>query len=208
MGALLEPLILFGVLFLPGIGFAAPLPLAFSINRELSRVIIHNIPSLALVWYMAGLRGSRLSVPKARDLKTALIAFAGLLSNGSIASLAMLPVSGLIPRLPVEPPRTFLQWAVMVPSVLSTGYAEESYFRFYLLTRLGETGTGPWRRVLFSVLLFSLCHLYEGPPGIINAALAGAFLSFLFLKYRSLHGLAWAHGMYNAAVYITGLFQN
>jgi membrane protease YdiL (CAAX protease family) len=91
----------------------------------------------------------------------------------------------------------------MIPSVLSSAYVEESYFRFYLLTRLEETEPGPLKRVFVSVFLFSLCHIYEGIPGILNAVLAGTFLSFLFLKYRSLHGLAWAHGAYNAAVYIT-----
>jgi membrane protease YdiL (CAAX protease family) len=199
MGVFLEPLILFGVLFLPGIGFVSQGPIVFSINRELSRMVVHNIPALALVWYMLGLKGIRLSKPGLRDLNTALIAFPGLLIIGFFGSLAVLPFKDLFLRLPLEPPRTFFQWAVMVPSVLSTGYMEESYFRFYLLTRLEHTGSG--KAVFFSGLLFSLCHVYEGLPGILNAAVAGVFLSFLFLKYRSFHGLAWAHGMYNAVIY-------
>jgi membrane protease YdiL (CAAX protease family) len=91
----------------------------------------------------------------------------------------------------------------MVPSVLSSGYLEESYFRLYLLTRLEEADLSPRKGVFFSTLLFSLCHIYEGFPGVLTAALAGAFLSLLFLKYRSVHGLAWAHGAYNAAVYLS-----
>jgi membrane protease YdiL (CAAX protease family) len=201
--ALLEPLILFGVLFLPGIGFVSPDPLVFSVNRELSRIVVYNIPSFALIWYVLGLTGgTRLSKPGSRDLKTALVAFPGLLAVGFCASLAALPVTDLFSPVSIEPPRTFPQWAVMVPSVLTTGYVEESYFRFYLLTRLEESGLSPLRGVLFSVLLFSLCHAYEGLPGVVNAALAGTFLSVVFLQYRSLHGLAWAHGAYNAAVYI------
>jgi membrane protease YdiL (CAAX protease family) len=197
--ALLEPLILFGVLFLPGIGFISPGVLVFSINRELSRIIVHNIPALALVWYMLGLKGIRPSKPGLRDLKTALFAFPGLLLIGFCTSL--IPLGDLFSHLSIEPPRTFFQWVVTVPSVLSTGYIEESYFRLYLLTRLEKAGIGPGKGVFFSGLLFSLCHMYEGLPGILNAAVAGAFLSLLFLKYRSIHGLAWAHGAYNAAVY-------
>ncbi|MDR2760044.1 MAG: CPBP family intramembrane metalloprotease [Spirochaetaceae bacterium] len=201
---LLEPLILFAILFLPGIGFVSQGPLFFSANRELSRIVVHNIPSLALIWYLLGLtRGIRLPKPCIRDLKTTLIAFSGLLAIGFCASLAVLPFTNLFPPLSIEPPKDFLQWAVMIPSVLSSAYVEESYFRFYLLTRLEETEPGPLKRVFVSVFLFSLCHIYEGIPGILNAVLAGTFLSFLFLKYRSLHGLAWAHGAYNAAVYIT-----
>jgi membrane protease YdiL (CAAX protease family) len=201
--ALLEPLILFGVLFLPGIGFVSPGPLAFSVNRELSRIVVYNIPSFALIWYILGLtRGIRLSKPGSRDLKTALVAFPGLLTIGFCGSLATLPFTDLFSPLSIEPPGNFLQWVVMVFSVLTTGYVEESYFRFYLLTRLEESGLSPHRGVFFSVLLFSLCHVYEGIPGVLNAALAGTFLSVVFLKYRSVHGLAWAHGAYNAAVYI------
>jgi membrane protease YdiL (CAAX protease family) len=200
----LEPLILFGVLFLPGIGFVSPGLLAFSVNRELSRILVYNIPSFALIWYILGLtRGIRLSKPGIRDLKTALIAFPGLLAIGFCSSLGSLLFKDLFLPLSIESPRTFLQWVVMVLSVLTTGYVEESYFRFYLLTRLEETVPGPGKRVFVSVFLFSLCHIYEGIPGVLNAVLAGAFLSFLFLKCRSFHGLAWAHGAYNAAVYIT-----
>ncbi|MDR1108653.1 MAG: CPBP family intramembrane metalloprotease [Spirochaetaceae bacterium] len=198
--ALLEPLILFGVLFLPGIGFVASEPLAFSVNRELSRIVVYNIPSLALIWYMLRVNGGiRPERPGLRDLKTAFIAFPGLVLMGFCT--ALIPGGDVFSRLPLEPPRTFLQWAVLIPSILSSAYVEECYFRFYLLTRLEEAGISPLKGIFFSVLLFSLCHIYEGLPGGVNAALAGTFLSLLFLKYRSIHGLAWAHTAYNAAVY-------
>ena len=200
MGILLEPLILFCVLFLPGIGFVSPGALVFSVNRELSRIIVYNIPSFALIWYVLGLtQGERLPKPGIPDLKTALIAFPGLLIIGLCGSLGSLFFQDLFLPLSIEPPENFFQWVVMAFSVITTGYVEESYFRFYLLRRLGETEPG--KGVFFSVLLFSLCHVYEGVPGVLNAALAGTFLSFLFLKSRSIHGLAWAHGAYNAAVY-------
>ncbi|MDR2364137.1 MAG: CPBP family intramembrane metalloprotease [Spirochaetaceae bacterium] len=200
MGILLEPLILFCVLFLPGIGFVSPGTLVFSVNRELSRIMVYNIPSFALMWYVLGLtRGTRLPKPGIQDLKTALITFPGLLIIGLCGSLGSLFFRDLFLPLSIEPPGNFFQWVVMAFSVLTTGYVEESYFRLYLLTRLGKTEPG--KGVCFSVLLFSLCHVYEGIPGVLNAALAGTFLSFIFLKFRSIHGLAWAHGAYNAAVY-------
>jgi membrane protease YdiL (CAAX protease family) len=62
-------------------------------------------------------------------------------------------------------------------------------------------------RVLFSTVLFSLCHIYEGPWGILNAVLAGIFLSVLFNRYRSIHGIAWAHAAYNMFVYTIGIFN-
>jgi membrane protease YdiL (CAAX protease family) len=199
--ALLEPLILFCVLFLPGIGFVPQGFLDFSISRELSRILVHNIPSLALIWYIQGLTG-KIPIPKpcTRDLKPALITFSGLLAASFCVSLAFLPFKDFFFRLVIEPPQTFLHWVVLAPSILSSAYVEEAYFRFYLLTRLEESG--PVKGVVFSVLLFALCHIYEGLPGVVNAAVAGTLFSVLFLKYRSVHGLAWAHGAYNGAIYI------
>jgi hypothetical protein len=43
--------------------------------------------------------------------------------------------------------------------------------------------------------------VYEGPWGVLNAVLAATLLSFLFLHFKSLHGIALAHGLYNAFVY-------
>jgi membrane protease YdiL (CAAX protease family) len=55
-------------------------------------------------------------------------------------------------------------------------------------------------------LLFSVCHLYEGPWGFLNAAISGILLAFIFLRYRSIHGIALAHGLYNVFVYAMNAF--
>jgi membrane protease YdiL (CAAX protease family) len=92
----------------------------------------------------------------------------------------------------------------MILSCLGTGFLEESFFRFYLFNKLDNRFTGERARLLLSTVLFALCHIYEGPWGVLNAAMAGCFLSILFLKYRSLYGIAAAHGFYNILVYATG----
>jgi membrane protease YdiL (CAAX protease family) len=89
----------------------------------------------------------------------------------------------------------------LVISCISTAYLEESFFRFYLLSKREEMGIGPHRAVLLSTLLFSICHVYEGPWGFLNAALSGMVLAFVFLRFRSLHGIALAHALYNVLVY-------
>lgn len=65
--------------------------------------------------------------------------------------------------------------------------------------------TGPMPAILVSTALFSLCHIYEGPWGVINAALAGLLLSLIYVHYGAIHGLAWAHGLYNIFIYATGV---
>jgi len=46
--------------------------------------------------------------------------------------------------------------------------------------------------------------LYEGPWGFLNAALSGTVLAFVFLRFRSLHGISAAHALYNILVYVLG----
>jgi membrane protease YdiL (CAAX protease family) len=64
---------------------------------------------------------------------------------------------------------------------------------------------GPVPGILASTALFSLCHIYEGPWGVINAVLAGLLLSLIYVHYGALHGLAWAHGLYNIFIYANGV---
>ena len=99
-------------------------------------------------------------------------------------------------------PGTVTAWAVLVVSCVSSAYLEESYFRFYLFSKKEEMGLGPHRAVLVSTLLFSICHIYEGPWGFLNAALSGVVLAYVFLRFRSLHGVAAAHALYNILAYV------
>jgi membrane protease YdiL (CAAX protease family) len=107
----------------------------------------------------------------------------------------------LYPGVPVPAPAGFLPWTAAVLSSLSAGYLEESYFRWYLPARFREAGISAVLSFSVSTLLFALCHVYEGPWGFANALLAGALLSFLFVKGRSFHSIALAHGLYNVLVY-------
>jgi membrane protease YdiL (CAAX protease family) len=92
----------------------------------------------------------------------------------------------------------------MVIVCFATGYLEETYFRAYLFVRLSEAGLDEMKCIVVSVVLFSLCHIYEGFWGVFNAAVAALILSVAFLRRKSVHGPAWAHAAYNALVYMNG----
>ena len=217
----MEPLILYFVLFFPGvynIPFSGAIPLSesihFSIFRELGRTITYTLPSLALIWYLISDRrgftafaGER---PKKTDIFSLSIGIPGLILIGLGISFLVLhfpDYQGLTPPPRVEAPAGGIGWAVMAVSCLLTGYLEESFFRYYLITFLERQIPNAVIRIALSTLLFSACHIYEGPWGILNAVLAGIFLSILFVRYRSLHGIACAHGCYNIFVYIMGIFS-
>ncbi|MDR0720602.1 MAG: CPBP family intramembrane metalloprotease [Treponema sp.] len=238
MFPLIEPLILYFVLFFPGTFNPDISTAAFTVNsipfsafREASRTLAYTIPALSLIWYLildkkslsppGGGRAAELSVRLAlrvrrRDFFPFLAGFPCLVLFGVVISLLNSLVAKTAGMPTVEPPGNAAGWIIMAVSCLGTGYLEESYFRFYLLEKLPQMGFGSGmfgisfndRRltIAFSSILFALCHVYEGPWGIANATLAGVFLSILYQKYRSLHGIAWAHGAYNAFVYVMGLF--
>jgi membrane protease YdiL (CAAX protease family) len=220
----MEPLILYFVLFFPGIysdpgiysgsiqkGIEIAETIPFSVIRELGRTLTYTIPSLALLWYIfpdkKGFSSLKQEKLQKRDFLPFVIGFPGLIFIGLVVSFLVSFFYlryGMDLPLKVEAPASVFGWIVMVFSCLGTGYLEESYFRYYLLTKLEKQQPSVLFRIIFSTVLFSLCHIFEGPWGIINAMLAGFFLSWLYNRYRSLHGVAWAHGAYNIFVYFIG----
>jgi membrane protease YdiL (CAAX protease family) len=199
------------VLFLPG---AIPYSPAgdltiFSAERELIRILIYSIPSFTLIWYLLlqkkTLKQWGVGLPGKRDLLAVLCAFPGLLLIGLAISLVSPFFTGIPADAGLGSPGSIPGWIVMILSCVSTGYLEESFFRFYILRGLHEAGIRTGRLICVSALLFSLCHIYEGPWGVLNSVLAGTLLSVLFLHFKSLHGVALAHGFYNAFVYALGV---
>ena len=208
MKSFVEPLILYWVIFLRvSVGAVPPDdPVGFSASAEVARILLYTVPSLLLIWYLMlrvkGLKEWGIALPAKNDAITAGLAFPALFLVGlTIAQVA--PHFREIPAGPrFLPPQTAASWVVLSLSCIISSYLEESYFRMYLLSKRKEMGIGPHRAVLISTLMFSICHAYEGPWGFLNAALSGVLLAFIFLRFRSLHGVAAAHALYNLAVYV------
>jgi len=233
-----EPLILYAALFLRfSAGFAPPPagagPAEFSAAAEASRLILGSAPSLALVW-LALLRAKSLrewgvGLPGKRDALPALASLAAISAIGLAAALAGRHFGGLPEGPRALPPSGPAGWAVLSISVLASAYLEESFFRFYLLSKwggsgfgaagfgdggaggasgasggLGPMGIGAAGAVAASTLMFALCHAHLGPWGMANAAASGAALALIFLRTRSLHGAGIAHGIYNMAALALG----
>jgi membrane protease YdiL (CAAX protease family) len=203
----IEPLILYWVLFFrisagstPGEG------LEFSWAAETGRILMYTLPSLALVWYLLlkskSLKEMGITLPRKKDYIAASLAFSALTLIGVTISLVSAQSGEASARLQFHSPQTVTAWTVLAISCVSSAYLEESFFRFYLLSKREEMGLGPHRAALVSTLLFSVCHIYEGPWGFLNSALSGVVLAFVFLRFCSLHGVAIAHALYNILAYV------
>jgi membrane protease YdiL (CAAX protease family) len=181
-------------------------PVEFSAIAETARIFLYNIPSLALVWYLLlkvkSLGEWGIGLPEKRDFIPAVLASPALILIGLTISIVSRRFDEISFGFRFLPPQNFISWIILIISCISAAYLEESFFRFYLLSKRKEMGLGPHRAVMISVLLFSLCHIYEGPWGFLNAVLSGIVLAFIFLRFRSLHGIAFSHALYNVVVYV------
>jgi membrane protease YdiL (CAAX protease family) len=208
MGRLTEALILYIVLFFSGTAGSiinGTQKADFSIAAQIAGILLHSVPSLALIWYLI-LKSRRLEDwiirPGRKDITSGFITLPCLLLIGFGTSFASSYIGGPQAQISLSSPSNVPGWIVLFVSCICAAYLEESYFRYYLLTRNDELNLSPTSALLFSTALFAICHIYEGPWGFLNAALSGAFLCFIFLRYNSLHGTAIAHGLYNILAYI------
>ena len=73
-----------------------------------------------------------------------------------------------------------------VVMVIVVAFVEETIFRGYLIRRFKSATQHPWAAVLFSSLVFSLGHGYEGMSGVISIFCLGAVLAVIYLWRKSL----------------------
>ncbi|MDR1870212.1 MAG: CPBP family intramembrane metalloprotease [Treponema sp.] len=215
MGIYVEAIILYIILFFSGsagsLSYRASAE-EFSISAELAGIFMYSIPSFVLIWYLL-LKAKPLKewgvFPGKNDLISGLITLPCLLITGFAAAFASSNISGTSSQLALHSPSTAAGWIILCVSCVSAAYLEESFFRFYILSRRDELKLAEAPALVISVALFSICHIYEGPWGFLNAIISGSVLAFIFLRYRALHGIAAAHGIYNIAVYaINAVIQN
>ena len=208
MGIYIEFLILYVVLFLSGsagsMTNAAGEAAGFSASMELARIFLHSIPSLALVWYLLLKVKKAVNwdiLPGRKDLISGLVTLPCLLITGSAITFISSYIGGTSAQISLHSPSTSMEWIILCFSCVFAAYLEESFFRFYILSRRDELKLNAAQALVVSVALFSICHIYEGPWGFLNAVLSGTFLCFIFLRYKSLHGIAVGHALYNITVY-------
>lgn len=203
--------ILFGVMFLPGIIGQGQVtdPAAFERIIYHAQILAVGLPQIALVLYIARQVDPELPSaigarrPTVSDLARAAGAAIGIMVlSAAVSQLAAVvgpTANGTTQGVAWRFNRPELAPLVLISS-LTVGYREEIFFRAYLLTRLQTRGAPTAAAIAASALLFSVGHVYQGIAAAVFAALMGALLAIVWFRTRSLHGIAIAHGLYNAAV--------
>ena len=78
------------------------------------------------------------------------------------------------------------QIALAVVLVVVVAVAEETIFRGYILSRLGEWTRSPPLAVVLSAALFAVGHGYEGSAGVISVGFLGLVFAVVYLWRGSL----------------------
>jgi membrane protease YdiL (CAAX protease family) len=214
MGIYIEALILYILLFFRG---SAALLIGvevdasdFSVTADIVNIITYSLPSLILIWYLT-FKTKKIDIwivkPGKKDFISFVITLPCLLFTGLIVTFIGSYIGG-VPDQTFHSPSTITEWAILSATCLLTAYLEESYFRFYLLSKREELNLNAVSALAFSVILFSICHIYEGPWGFMNALISGTILGFIFLRYYSIHGIAFAHALYNIIIYVINALVN
>jgi hypothetical protein len=93
----------------------------------------------------------------------------------------------LVPDITTLIPTTGRERLVFCTVAISAGVCEEIVFRGWLLSvlhsPLGLTGT---TLVLVAAALFGLCHVYQGPTGVIGTTVAGVLLTAFYVATGTL----------------------
>jgi len=217
MGIYLEAILLYIVLFLSGsasffTNSSQPGAHAgFSVSAALSGIFLRSIPSLVLIWFLL-LKKKKLNDwgirPGLKDLISGIITLPCLLIIGFMVTYTSSKIGETSLQITLVSPSSGSEWIILCLSCLFAAYLEESFFRFYLLSRRNEFNMSAACSFALSVTLFSICHIYEGPWGFLNAVLSSTLLCFMFLRYKSIHGISIAHAMYNIAVYVINTMIN
>jgi len=216
MGIYIEALILYILLFLPG-GVTGSDTREFSEAAEYVKIFTRVLPSLVLVWYLilkqekndkafkdisqTSDASVRLPAFGKKDIICVLITLPCLTLTGLLVSY-LSSITGTSAEYIIYSPSTFSGWIALCVSCFASAYLEESYFRYYLLSKRESFKLSVPGIIALSVILFSLCHVYAGLFGFINALISGAVLCLIFLKFNAIHGIAVSHGLYNILAFI------
>jgi len=215
MGIYIEALILYILLFFSGSAVyftdKSAAVADFSVTAELVNILTYSLPALVLIWYLI-VKARKVEIwavkPGKKDIKSFIITLPCLLITGLVVTFVGSYIGGNSAEVITHSPTTVTDWIFLSITCLLSAYLEESYFRYYLLTRREELNLNAPSALALSVALFSICHIYEGPWGFMNAIISGTILGFVFLQYYSLHGIAIAHALYNVSVYVLNAVVN
>lgn len=172
-------------------------------------IAAQGLLAIAGVYVLLDWRGQTFSAiglvrPRWRDFGRALLLVgASFAASAALAAAAFTLVPGMRERHleTLTSVAAGLTLDTSLPQVfgvlLVVGFYEEVLSRGLLLSRAQRLFGGFWPPVVFSAVLFSLGHYYQGPYGILQTALFGGVLAAFTLRWGTLWPAIIAHTAIN-----------
>jgi len=200
---LLEALLVFAALYLPGYFGAQP----ESPGAYMPQYLLVSVPQILLLVYIlwldpdVSLSEFGFRRPRRREWLGGAALFAVLCA----LLMAIRFLSPLLGEDARDAASRGYRWRLPDPALLplavlfsvAAGYKEEVFYRAYLLTRFRSPILPVWTVAVAGSLLFAWGHVYQGITAVVFAFLQGLLFCAGFLKIRNVHVLAAAHGLYN-----------
>ena len=99
-------------------------------------------------------------------------------------------------------PAVWWRIPVLALYAVQNGVLEEVVVLGYLLTRLDQLGTKPWKAIAISAVLRGSYHLYQGFGSFLGNAVMGAIFGVLFRRWRRVAPFVVAHSLIDAGAFI------
>lgn len=104
--------------------------------------------------------------------------------------------------VPESLPAVWWRIPVLALSAVQNGLLEETVVLGYLLTRLDQLGTRPWKAIVISAVLRGSYHLYQGFGPFFGNAAMGVIFALLFRRWRRITPFVVAHSLIDAGAFI------
>jgi membrane protease YdiL (CAAX protease family) len=104
--------------------------------------------------------------------------------------------------VPEALPAIWWRIPVLALYAIQNGLLEETLVLGYLITRLDQLGTRPWRTVAISAVLRGSYHLYQGFGAFAGNAVMGVIFAVLFRRWRRTMPFIVAHSLIDAGAFI------
>ncbi len=189
----------------------------------ISAVLLRNGIFLLLVLYIIDLRDRRHELIPSLPGTTVARKLRAVVPGAVLVALGLFFLAELVTfALPLSEPSTsfliaFLEdainqqglWIVvayLIPTMVIIGYAEELFFRAYLLGQLRSLGVTSGVAVISTALLFALGHIHQGAGAFVFAGISALILGLLWYRIPRLDMFAIGHSAYNL-IALTGILH-
>lgn len=200
---LIEATLIFAVFFLPGYllqraGFSYA---SLFDPGYVSGYLISVIPQVLLIVYLLLKRGKNelygLNRIRLKDMYAGILILLLLLVFAIIASKFSTPIEYTPTRLGIS------LVALLLLGSIATGYREELFFRSMFFNATHTQGVPVHTSIAIVSLIFALGHIYQGAIAFIGTLGMAVMLQWHFYRYRNVHVIACAHGLYNFIILIS-----